>query len=219
MQLILYALIALACISTHVGAISTRMSAAAVLDEIVVLEDVPSPTIAVALPAPNVEARSAEACGFPIVPLYRVTSDLMTDHIFTTDPQEVEDALASGQWTGSEIIGAVYDPSTGPNVPDVIPLYGMNNVVLTDHFLTTSMNEVQESMNLGYVYQGIIAYVYPDAQCECAPTIPLYRRYNPTILEHDYGTAAPEPTSPSTGEDPEGYVREGITGYIFNAPE
>ncbi|KAI9066536.1 hypothetical protein FKP32DRAFT_1601750 [Trametes sanguinea] len=192
------------------------MSAAVVLDETAALDGVvPTPTVALGLPAPSVQARAAEVCGFPVVPLYRAASDSLTDRIFTTDAQEIEAALASGQYTRDTIIASVYDASTGPSVPNAIPLYKLHSEALTDHFITTSWAEVQSSVNAGYDYQGVTAYVYPDAQSGCAGTVPLYRQYNPTIQDHVFGTAKPEPTSPATGMDKDGYFDEGIAAYVF----
>ncbi|OSD01229.1 hypothetical protein PYCCODRAFT_1459876 [Trametes coccinea BRFM310] len=215
MQSVLAAFVAVAVIATQAKAVPALASAAVVLDETVALEGVaPTPTLAAALPALSIEARAAEVCGFPVVPLLRAASDSLTDRIFTTDAQEIEAALASGQYTREAIIASVYDASTGPSVPNAVPLYKLNSDALTDHFITTSWAEVQSSVNAGYDYQGITAYVYPEAQSGCAGTVPLYRKYNPDIQDHQFDTAKPEPTS-SGGADKSGYFYEGIAAYVF----
>ncbi|KAI0794483.1 hypothetical protein C8Q74DRAFT_1193796, partial [Fomes fomentarius] len=154
-------------------------------------------------------------CGFPVVPLYRVASDSLNDRIFTTDASEIEAALVSGQYVREIVLASVYSNTTGPNVPNAVPLYRLHSAAKTDHFLTTSFEEVQSAVNNdGYAYQGITAYVYPAPQDGCADTIPLYRQYNPKIVDHQYSPTQHD-FDPSTGMNSAGYYYEGITGYVF----
>ncbi|CDO74840.1 hypothetical protein BN946_scf185022.g10 [Trametes cinnabarina] len=198
MQTKLAALVALAT-ATFAGAVPA------------VARVVPTPTQDVAPPSPNLEARAAEVCGFPVVPLYRAASDSLNDRIFTTDAEEIEAALASGQYVREAVIAYVYSPSTGPSVPNAVPLYKLYSPALTDHFITTSWAEVQSSVNDGYEYQNITAYVYPEAQSDCAGTVPLYREYDPTTHDHQFTTSKPATTPPA------GYFNEGIAAYVFAA--
>ncbi|KAI0738624.1 hypothetical protein C8Q80DRAFT_1124751 [Daedaleopsis nitida] len=172
----------------------------------------PSAAVAVASAAVNVnEARAAEVCGFPVVPLYRAASDSLTDRIWTTDATEIEAALASGKYVREAVIAAVYSNTTGPNVPNAVPLYRLYSAGKMDHFITTSWDEVESAVNTnGYSYQGITAYAYPGPEAGCG-TVPLYRQYNPQIEDHFYSTT--KPSDNVTAEN--GYFYEGITAYVF----
>ncbi|TFK79207.1 hypothetical protein K466DRAFT_570374 [Polyporus arcularius HHB13444] len=143
------------------------------------------------------EARAVNACGYPVVPLYRAVSDSLSDRIFTTDASEVEAALASKKYVRSAILAAVYSNTTGSSVPGAIPLYRLYSAAKTDHFITTSWDEVETAVGgNGYEYQGITA------------------QYNPSIEDHFYSTTKPESAkSSTTGVD--GWFYEGITGYVF----
>ena len=158
------------------------------------------------------QVRAANACGFPVVPLYRAVSDSLSDRIFTTDASEVEAALASGVYVRSAIIATVYSNTTGPNIPDAIPLYRVYSAAKTDHFITTSWDEVETAVGAnGYTYQGVTAYVYPKAECGA---VPFYRQYNPSIEDHFYSTGKPASSNSST-TGVNGWFYEGITGYVF----
>lgn len=158
------------------------------------------------------QARAVQVCGYPVVPLYRAASDVLSDRIFTTDANEIEAALATGQYVREAVIASVYSNTTGPSVPDAIPLYKLHSVGKTDHFITTSWSEVETAVNTdGYSYQGITAYVYADAEAGCA-TKPLYRQYNPTTEDHQYSLTQPESTGVN-GKN--GYFYEGITAHVF----
>ncbi len=161
---------------------------------------------------PHIKARAVNACGYPVVPLYRAVSDSLSDRIFTTDASEVEAALASKKYVRSAILAAVYSNTTGSSVPGAIPLYRLYSAAKTDHFITTSWDEVETAVGgNGYEYQGITAYVYPEAECGA---VPFYRQYNPSIEDHFYSTTKPESAkSSTTGVD--GWFYEGITGYVF----
>ena len=157
------------------------------------------------------QTRAAQLCGFPVVPLYRAASDSLSDRIFTTDANEIEVALASGQYVREAVIAAVYDNTTGAGVPNAVPLYKLHSVGKTDHIITTSWAEVETLVsNNGYSYQGVTAYVYPAPQAGCG-AVPLYRKYNPKIEDHFYTLTKPD-QDPSSQN---GYFYEGIAAYVF----
>ncbi|KAI0794576.1 hypothetical protein C8Q74DRAFT_1194705, partial [Fomes fomentarius] len=149
------------------------------------------------------------------VPLYKASSDTLSDHLVTTSASEIEAALASGDYIRANVIASVYSNATGPYVPNTVPLYKLFNAAQHDHLLTASAEEMQDVVkNRGYSYQGITAYIHPAAQAGCTEMVPLYRLYNPTFQEHTYELTKPS-TNSSTGITPEGYFYEGITGYVF----
>ena len=158
------------------------------------------------------QVRAAEVCGFPTIPLYRVVSDSISDRIFTTDATEVEHALETGVYVRQSVLAYIYSNTTGPNIPDAIPLYRVYSAAKTDHFITTSWDEVETAVGAnGYTYQGVTAYVYPKAECGA---VPFYRQYSPSIEDHFYSTKKPASSNSST-TGVNGWFYEGITGYVF----
>ncbi len=234
MQSFLVALIA-AAIATQTGALqlAPTISSVTVIDGgPVVGPIVTTPTVAVALltakavdiyDPPRTQsgtyalcfplyARAADVCGFPVVPLY---SNHLNDHIFSTDAVEIKAMLADWRYIRTYIIASVYSNTTGLEIPNAIPLYKLHSYEMTDHLLTTSFDEVQSAVNKhGYIYQGITAYVYPEPQVGCVETVPLYTMYNTSSVGHIYSLSKLNANS-STGRDPDGYLYQGIMGYVF----
>ncbi|KAI0695055.1 hypothetical protein C8T65DRAFT_666024 [Cerioporus squamosus] len=170
---------------------------------------------AYSVPAPAVlETRAAEICGFPTVPLYRVVSDSISDRIFTTDATEVEHALESGVYVRQAVLGYIYSNTTGPNVPRAVPFHRLGSAARTDHFVTTSWDEVESAVATnGYEYQGVIGYVYADTSAEtgCPGTVAFHRTFNPQLEDHYYTTDAAEIKTVAA----DGYLDEGIAAYVF----
>ncbi|TFK80683.1 hypothetical protein K466DRAFT_569499 [Polyporus arcularius HHB13444] len=167
------------------------------------------------IPAPAaLETRAAEICGFPTVPLYQAVSDSISDRIFTTDATEVEHALESGVYVRQAVLAYVYSNTTGPNVPGAVPFYRLGSAAKTDHFVTTSWDEVESAVATnGYEYQGIVGYVYtePSAESGCPGTVGFYRTVNPQLEDHYYTTDAATATSVAKS----GYLNQGIVAYVF----
>ena len=152
-------------------------------------------------------------CGYPTVPLYHVIGNNYTDRIFTTDPTVVENALDSGAYFSSNVLAYVYSNTTGWNVPNAVPLYGLDNVPETDHYLTTSWSEVESAVSSdGVEYQGVIAYVYNELPADCAGAVPFYRTYNPQLTVHFY---TPSYADEMRVVNDDGYQNEGIAAYLF----
>jgi hypothetical protein len=62
---------------------------------------------------------------------------------------------------------------------------------------------------LGFSAEGITGYIFPTQE---AQTVPLYRSYQPSILDHFYTVDKAESDNAVAKL---GYVYEGITGYVF----
>ncbi|RDX52577.1 hypothetical protein OH76DRAFT_1345054, partial [Lentinus brumalis] len=155
--------------------------------------------------------RAAEACGFATVPLYVVVSGSLTDRIYTTDATEVERALEGGAYLHENVLANVYSNSTGPRVPNAVPLYRLWSASKTDHFVTTSWDEVQSAVDSnGYEYQGVIGYAYRGHQCGDGA---FYRMFRPDIEVHYYTLNSSEIQTATS----KGYMYEGITAYVFPA--
>jgi hypothetical protein len=78
-----------------------------------------------------------------------------------------------------------------------VPLYRYWNG--RDHFYTTNSRE-QGS----YTYEGVTGYCYPS---HVAGTVPLYRYYQPAVVDHFY--------TRNTNYNGHGYVYEGVACYVF----
>ncbi|KAG2135957.1 hypothetical protein DEU56DRAFT_947119 [Suillus clintonianus] len=92
-------------------------------------------------------------------PLYRMYNPSVVDYFYTTSWSEVEsaEAEADSNYTLEEIAAYVYDI----NICGSIPLYRLYSSKETDHFYTTSVPEVLETISKGYTLDGIKAYVLP----------------------------------------------------------
>ena len=162
------------------------------------------------------QVRAAEVCGFPTIPLYRVVSDSISDRIFTTDATEVEHALETGVYVRQSVLAYIYSNTTGPNVPNAVPFYRLGSSAKTDHFITTSWDEVQSAVETnGYDYQGIIGYVYADASAQsgCPGTVTFYRTFNVQLEDHFYTTSAAEANAVGGSRD----INQGIAASVFPA--
>ena len=62
---------------------------------------------------------------------------------------------------------------------------------------------------LGYVAEGITGYIFPTQEIQ---TVPLYRSYQPSVIDHFYTVDKAESDNSVTKL---GYSYEGITGYVF----
>ncbi len=143
-------------------------------------------------------------------------SGSLTDRIYTTDATEVERALEGGAYLHENVLANVYSNSTGPRVPNAVPLYRLWSASKTDHFVTTSWDEVQSAVDSnGYEYQGVIGYAYADTSAEtgCAGTKAFYRMFRPDIEVHYYTLNSSEIQTATS----KGYMYEGITAYVFPA--
>ena len=162
------------------------------------------------------QGRAAEACGFPTTPLYVAVSGSITDRLYTTDASEVEQALESGVYSHEAVQAYIYSNTTGRNVPSAVPFYRLWSAAKTDHYVTTSWDEVEDAVGAnGYEYQGIVGYVYADTSSEtgCPGTVALYRAFRPDIEVHYYTTIA----SHVTDAESKGYIDQGIAAYVFPA--
>jgi hypothetical protein len=134
-------------------------------------------------------------------PLYRYYNPSIVNHFYTVNFSE----LGSGR-DGyiSEGIAAYISTQ---QYPGTIALYRAYNASATDHFYTTNLSELVASGALGYAYEGVAGYVY---SIPVTDTVPLYRYYSSRGTDHFYTTNFAE-----LGGGKDGYVFEGITGYVI----
>ena len=145
------------------------------------------------------------------IPLYRGYSGSGTDHFYTTNGPEMENAVSK--------LGYAYEGEPGyvfgsySSYTDTIPLYRMYSGSAVDHFYTTSASERDNAVeHLGYSDEGIAAYVYATDICGA---IPLYRTYSPGATDHFYTTSESERNNAVAHL---GYNDEGIAAYVLPVP-
>jgi hypothetical protein len=86
------------------------------------------------------------------------------------------------------------------------PLYRYWRSQIGDHFYTANFGELGFGGG-GYVYEGIVGYVYPTQQF--SDTVPLHRYWNSQIGDHFYTTNFDD-----LGGGRDGYAYEGIACYV-----
>ncbi len=123
------------------------------------------------------------------VPFYRLYKgdDVNRDHFYTTNPQERDDAVASG-WTYERVEGSI----SNCVAVDMVPLYRLlyNDGVKEDHFYTTDLVERNNAIdNLGYESEGIAGYVF---ETPVPGAVALHRLYNANDKNHFYCTRTSE---------------------------
>ncbi|KAG0707830.1 hypothetical protein DFH29DRAFT_994839 [Suillus ampliporus] len=131
------------------------------------------------------------------------------DHFYTTNVNEMNNAVASGGYDREQDAAYVFTTQQR----STIPLYRSYNPTVVDHLYTTSYAEVQSAAaNSGYNYEEIAAYVFDTNICG---SIPLYRLYDAVGTDHFYTTSASEVTY-ATSEG--NYTLESIGAYVLPVP-
>lgn len=159
----------------------------------------------------QVRGGTSSECGDPAlaVALLRAYQPTYVDHFYTTDVNEMDNAVIN---LGYDLEGDAAQVFTTQQV-STIPLYRMYNPTVVDHFYTTSYPEVQNAAaNLGYNYEEIAAYVYGTNICG---SIPLFRMYSSAGTDHFYTTSASEAANAVANL---GYSSEGIAAYVLPVP-
>ncbi|KIK57265.1 hypothetical protein GYMLUDRAFT_122415, partial [Collybiopsis luxurians FD-317 M1] len=137
-------------------------------------------------------------------PLLRAYSGSASDHFYTTNSTEMNNAL-TGSYAFEGDAAFVWTSQEGSTVP----LYRLFSQSLSDHFYTVDPTEANNSQSLGYTYDtptGIAGYVYPYSVCGASP---IYRMWNNAVKDHFYTMSITE------SENATGWVIEGIAGYAL----
>ncbi|KAJ7176222.1 hypothetical protein C8R43DRAFT_555976 [Mycena crocata] len=89
------------------------------------------------------------------LPLYRLWSSGAHDHFYTTNPVERDLFATNKGYTMEGTVALVYTTQ----ICGSVPLYRLFAVDRVDHFYTTSATERTAALALGFVDEGIVAYV------------------------------------------------------------
>ncbi|KAK7439379.1 hypothetical protein VKT23_017602 [Stygiomarasmius scandens] len=158
--------------------------------------------------SPTNVARTAQTCGNPsdAVPFLRAFDPSTSDHFYTTDLNEMNNAVATGTYNREQNAARVFTTQE----LSTVPFYRLFNIAVWDHFYTTSAADRDNAIsNGGYVSEGIAAYIYTNPDCG---GVPLFRLFNPATGDHFYTMSAGEKDFAVSG----GYVEEGIAGYTLS---
>jgi Repeat of unknown function (DUF5648) len=142
--------------------------------------------------------------GVPIFPLYRLYNPPAEDHFYTTDPMERQRFLAQGNYHSEGTTAWICSEMRSGTKP----LYRLYDG--TDHFYTTSIEEMERALALGYRREGQVGFVFSSQESN---TVPLYRLRHPQTGDHFYTISTVE-VAASTKV---GFVKEGIVGYVYAA--
>ncbi|KAF4596996.1 hypothetical protein EYR40_007446 [Pleurotus pulmonarius] len=138
--------------------------------------------------------------------LQRAYSGGATDHFYTTNTNEMTNAVSHLGYTREAHAAKVYNSKEA----GTIPLYRLFNASAGDHFYTTSAGERDNAARaLGYKSEGVAAYIYQKQICG---SVPLYRLYSPSATDHFYTISKSEADNAASKL---GYAKEGVAGYVL----
>ncbi|KAH9913140.1 uncharacterized protein BXZ73DRAFT_107015 [Epithele typhae] len=161
---------------------------------------------------------SALALSVHALPSYPYSS--FTDCNYTTT---VQPSTHSSSSIPSSTQSTTSPPvTTSPTVPpeccdSTVPLFRAYQISATDHFYTTNATERDIAVaRLNYTNEGTAAQVFPAAvsgaeRDHACGSVPFYRLYQPSVIDHFYTTDAQERDNAVTLL---GYSYEGVAGYV-----
>jgi hypothetical protein len=91
------------------------------------------------------------------ISLHRLFHPGVIDHLYTTNPDEVEAAKSLG-YLDEGVSGYVY----ASQVQGTVALHRLFHPGVSDHLYTTNPNEVESAKQLGYLYEGIQCYIFSN---------------------------------------------------------
>ncbi|KAI0317076.1 hypothetical protein OF83DRAFT_1172313 [Amylostereum chailletii] len=153
------------------------------------------------------------ACSDPgtAIPFLRGYSSSATDHFYTTNALEMENAVANLGYASEGDAALIFGTQDPTSV--TIPLYRIYRSADTDHFYTTDANERANTIAGGGTDEGIAGYVYSSSVCP--GLVPFYRAFSPSADDHFYTTNLAERNTAITSL---GYVDEGVAAYVLLVP-
>lgn len=133
--------------------------------------------------------------------VYRLYNSKLTDHFYTSNSQEKDQAINSG-YSDEGVMGNIYTQAKEGRMP----IYRLYNSKLTNHFYTDNSAEKDQAINSGYQDEGILGYADPSN------TTTIYRLYNPKLQDHFYTNSLEEA---QTAISKLKYILEGYMNWLF----
>ncbi|KAL0953017.1 hypothetical protein HGRIS_007221 [Hohenbuehelia grisea] len=139
------------------------------------------------------------------VPLLRAYSSSLTDHFYTTDPQEMEMAVKAG-YVQRGYAGRVFQTRQ----PYTVAFYRLWNEGGSDHFYTTSMDMRDILVKRGFTDEGIAGYVFDKQRYR--ENVPLYRLHHQKDIDTFYTVSWKEK---EYAKQYYGYTEQPTAAYVF----
>jgi hypothetical protein len=148
---------------------------------------------------------------YDTVPFYRLYNSDYHDHFYTTS--RAEDQEARNKYGYQDEGTACYVYSDNSYDDRLAKFYRLYNPDKHDHFYTTDRAEARQARRkYGYNDEGTACYVYKHDSYD-NNLVPLYRLYNPDVVDHFYTTSDNERQN---AIDNDGYNDEGIACYVYD---
>ena len=150
--------------------------------------------------------------------LYRYWKPSVSDHFYTTNIHEIGTAAEGTTGHHGYVSEGTQCLLYTSQVEETVPLYRYWRSAVSDHFYTTSSQEIGTTTpgvtgRHGYVSEGITGYCFPHA---VAGTVPLYRYWKGSVSDHFYTTNAAEIGTTVSGQvGRHGYHSEGVVCYVI----
>ena len=133
----------------------------------------------------------------------------ITDHLYTIDRKEYENASSMLGYLKDGIVGYVF---ANPQ-PNAEALFRLWNPEIGDHFYTRSVTERNLALkNRGYKDEGVAGYLYADTPQAQACGQPLYRLLGSEFNDHFYTGSVQEKERWIKNWN---YTSDGITGWFL----
>lgn len=141
---------------------------------------------------------------------------LTPDHFYTTSDSERDGAIKNFGYQQEGTACFVFPPTIAQPPGTVrwhrLYLGGKQH----NHFYTTSDSERDgASQKFGYKKEGTACFVYPPDKPQPPNTIPLFRLYSNSQIDHFYTTSE---TERDLAVKKHGYTYEGISCYVYSNP-
>ena len=130
------------------------------------------------------------------VPLFRYWSHLRQKHFYTTNVTEatLSQTYAHYQFVFEGITGYLLSGHAAQY--QTIALYRLYRAQSDDHFYTSTAEERDYAVGLGYRYEGIAGYVFTSLEPTPTPVPPTATPVPPTATPVPTATDTPTPTPP-----------------------
>jgi len=144
-----------------------------------------------------------------LLPIYRLWSPKIKDHLLTTSAKEKDMLQNSLKWNYEGIEGYLYETQQ----PNTVPLYRYYNPIIRDHGWTIYETARAKFSKQGYHFESILGYVFQTQQSN---TIPLYQFYSNVRQDHFITS---DKKFFKYAKQFGGYDYQSTEGYIFKTAE
>ncbi|KAJ7642062.1 hypothetical protein FB45DRAFT_365074 [Roridomyces roridus] len=142
------------------------------------------------------------------VPFFAVNGGPMQDYLATTRVGDMQIVIPQG-FTFLGLTARVFTTQETSTVPMYMVHLVASNGDISDHIYTIDQGEYQALLEIGWIDQGIQAYVYPTQICG---SVPWYAVYNAASTEHFLTT---DVATRDSFLAQAGWTDQGIVAYVL----